>query len=301
MNAISINNLTVKYKKLVAVNDISFNVAKGEIFGIIGPNGAGKTSALESMEGLGRPAKGNIQILDIEEGKWREIHKKIGIQLQETRMQDNLKVTEICELYQSFYDDPADYRGLLDMFELADSKQKLIKRLSGGQRQKLAIVLALIGNPEILFLDEISNGLDPYARVQIWNKIKELRDNGKTIIITTHYMEEAELLCDRVCMMVGGTIKAMGTLNDLILQADLPIRITLEIPDDKINLIEMPADVDGTATERGVRIDVRAPMQISAAISAISSQAEILDIDIAKPSLEDVFFKLTGAALGVTS
>lgn len=127
MNAISIKNLTVKYKDLVAVDDVSFDVAKGEIFGIIGPNGAGKTSALESMEGLGRPSKGSIRLLDIDEGNWREIHKKIGIQLQETKMQDNLKVSEVCSLYQSFYDNPSEYGGLLDMFEMTESKNKLIK------------------------------------------------------------------------------------------------------------------------------------------------------------------------------
>lgn len=281
MEAISIKNLTVKYKDLVAVNCISFSVEKGEIFGIIGPNGAGKTSTIECIEGLRKHQDGEITILGGSTSNRASLYHKVGVQLQETRLHDKLKVIEIIKLFQSFYENPADYNELLEIFDLQGHVNHFARKLSGGQQQRLAIILALMGNPEIVILDEISTGLDPAGRIQIWDLIKKLRDSGKTILMTTQYMEEAEYLCDRVCMIVKGKIRAIGTLNDLIEKADMPIRILL-------------------TKEKGktIELTVRNPEEIYPAIKNAALNDEVLDIKITKPNLQDIFLKLTGESLG---
>lgn len=300
MEAISISGLTVKYKDLVAVDNVSFSVKRGEIFGIIGPNGAGKTSALECIEGLRKAKEGEITVFGQKIRSRPEFYSKVGVQLQETRLQDNMRVSEIIDLYKSFYPVSADGDELLERFDLAQKKKSAIKRLSGGQRQKLAIILALIGNPEILILDEISTGLDPHARLQIWEKIRELKAGGKTILMTTHFMEEAEQLCDRVCLLADGRIKAIGTLPEMIEQADLPIVITVSAAEEELNKLKIPAAPKGAAIEKcggTMTVRFRQPEMLSDLIKWICISARIDDISISKPRLEDVFFKLTGASL----
>lgn len=302
MEAISVNNLTIQYNKLIAVDDISFSVKQGEIFGIIGPNGAGKTSTLECMEGLRQYKSGSIQILGADARHREKFYTKVGIQLQETKFQDNIKVSELLSLYQSFYANPADSNELLEQFDLLEKKHTFVKRLSGGQRQKLAIILALIGNPEVLILDEISTGLDPYARVQIWEKIMGLNKKGKTILLTTHFMEEAEQLCNRVCLLVDGKIKANGTLDEMVKQAELFIKITVYASEDelkKINIAKAPNGIKTGILHNRAELSLSNPSQISLALAWVCGQAQIDDIDLYKPKLEDVFLKLTGAKLEV--
>lgn len=304
MNAIEVRNLTVTYGSLSAVDNVSFSVEQGEIYGIIGPNGAGKTSTLECMEGLRLSKGGEIKILGSDSRDRSAFYKKVGIQLQETKFQDNIKVKELLALYGSFYENPVDADALLAQFELTEKKNTFVKRLSGGQRQKLAIILALIGNPEILVLDEISTGLDPHARVQIWDKIKELNRQGITILMTTHFMEEAEQLCDRVCLLVNGKIKASGTLAEMVEQADLKIKITaFADPSELANLhIEnAPTNIHIKIFDDRAELSLTDAAHISEAMSWVCSQIKITDIDLYKPKLEDVFLKLTGASLGAES
>ena len=300
MDAIQVENLTVRYGKIIAVDDISFTVKKGEIFGIIGPNGAGKTSTLECLEGLRTYKSGRIEVLGEDVRMRDKLYDKVGIQLQETKFQDNIKVAELLNLYESFYEKPVDTDELLKNFDLFEQKNAFVKKLSGGQRQKLAIILALVGNPDVLVLDEISTGLDPHARVQIWRKIKALNEAGKTILLTTHFMEEAQHLCDRVCLLVDGKIKASGTLAEVVALADLQIKITAYAPEAELKKLEnlsAPTDIHVQQFDDHVCLSFKERLQIGKAMALLSQHIQVQDMELYKPSLEDVFLKLTGAKL----
>ena len=300
MDAIHVENLTVRYGKVTAVDDISFTVKKGEIFGIIGPNGAGKTSTLECLEGLRTYKGGRIEVLG-EDARMRDkLYDKVGIQLQETKFQDNIKVAELLGLYETFYEKPVNTDELLKNFDLFEQKNAFVKKLSGGERQKLAIILALVGNPDVLVLDEISTGLDPHARVQIWRKIKALNEAGKTILLTTHFMEEAQHLCDRVCLLVDGKIKASGTLEEVVALADLQIKITAYAPEAELKKLEnvsTPTDINMQQFADHVCLTFTERLQIGKAMAWLSQHIQVQDMELYKPSLEDVFLKLTGAKL----
>ena len=292
---IETKGLTVKYKDLVAVDNISFEVMPNEIFGIIGPNGAGKTSTLECLEGLNRSYSGQISVSGIDPGNRKELYRHIGVQLQEASFPDLMKVEELCRLFSSFYQNPTDYRELLERFGLADKKKSYIKKLSGGQRQKVSILAALIANPQIVFLDELTTGLDPQARIDLWELIKSLRGEGKTILMTTHYMEEAEYLCDRVCMMVRGKIAAMGTVKELIGQAGIGQKITFSSPDVKtqdLMGIDQVTDVkvhDGIIEVSGTGSNLLRDVTVYLTEHGLSFE----NLSSKNPGLEDVFLKLT--------
>ncbi len=212
-----VSHVTKQYGKLIAVKDVSFEIERGEIFGLLGPNGAGKTTTIEMMEGLRRPDSGSIKIygLDpIREGN--KLREQIGVQLEVSSLYSKIKVKEALDLFSSFYQRPSDIKSLLRMMSLERKANSYFKELSHGQKQRLAITLALINDPKILFFDEATIGLDPQARRKIWTLMKKIRTEGKTIILTTHYMEEAERLCDRVAIIDRGEIVALGTPNNLI-------------------------------------------------------------------------------------
>jgi len=300
---ISVNGLTVKYKDLVAVNNISFEVKKGEIFGIIGPNGAGKTSTIECLEGLKRQAEGKVDILGINPANRRKLYEHIGVQLQEASFPDDIKVEELCRMFSSFYDTPADYHVLLERFEMADKKKAYVKKLSGGQKQKVSIVVALIANPQIVFLDELTTGLDPQARISMWELIKYLRDEGKTIFMTTHFMDEAEYLCDRVCMMVKGEIAAIGTVKELVTQAKLNQKISFSSNNASKETLQ---SINGVVhvTQNGNVFELHgngANFQRDIVRYLTENDIEFDDLSSTKPGLEDVFLKLTGYRLGETA
>ena len=214
---IKVKSLSKKYNGLKAVNHISFDVYEGEIFGILGPNGAGKTTAIEMMEGLRDIDTGDILIdnIDIDKNpiKAKEI---LGIQLQESEYFDHLNVCEILMLFGSFYEKTVNPKDLLDRVELSSKGKSLVKQLSGGQKQRLSIALTLVNDPKILFLDEPTTGLDPQARRIMWEFIKNLQNENKTVILTTHYMEEAETLCNRVAIMDEGKILTINSPDNLI-------------------------------------------------------------------------------------
>ncbi|MFB4275451.1 ABC transporter ATP-binding protein [Nonomuraea sp. MTCD27] len=203
-----------------AVDGVSLRVARGEIFGIAGPNGAGKTTLVECMSGLRRPDGGTLRVLGLDpQNDRRELLQRIGAQLQEAALPDAIKVGEALRMYASFYDKPADWRALMSEWGLADRKGERFANLSGGWKQRLFIALALVGNPEVVFLDELTTGLDPAARRTTWGQIREMRDRGVTVVLVTHFMDEAEALCDRLAVICRGRVVAEGSPRELIAQA----------------------------------------------------------------------------------
>ena len=219
-NVICVRNVEKSFGNRKVVKGISFEEKKGEVFGLLGHNGAGKSTTIDLILGLKEPDKGETEILGLKASKNRkQVFEKVGVQLQQTQYQANITVEEACVEYGSLYDNPADYEDLLTRFGLSDYKKNLISKLSGGERQKLSVVLALIGNPEIVFLDELTTGLDVVARREVWKTLKRLKDEGLTILLTTHYMEEAEALCDRLFIIKTGSEVISGTVEEVVEQS----------------------------------------------------------------------------------
>lgn len=209
---IEVTNLRKAYGAKVAVEDVSFRVEEGEIFGVLGPNGAGKTTTVESIAGLRVGDSGSVRVAGLD--PWTDragVTRLLGVQLQESQLQPKLRVAEAVELYASFYDDPADGAELLDRLGLAEHRDRPFAKLSGGQQQRLAIALALVGRPRVVILDELSTGLDPRARREVWELVRDLRTSGVTVLLVTHSMEEAESLCDRIAIIDGGRVAALDT------------------------------------------------------------------------------------------
>lgn len=222
MPIIEVNNLHKRYGDTVAVDDVSFAVDKGEIFGILGPNGAGKTTTVESIEGVRTPDGGTVTVLGLDPRRDRtELRQRVGVQLQHSELPDRIKVWEALELYASFYRDPVDWERLMEDLGISGKRNTAFKKLSGGQQQRLSIALALVGNPEVAVLDELTTGLDPHARREVWRLIKGIRDRGVTVVLVTHFMEEAERLCDRVAVIDSGRVAAIDTPAGLVAQAPI--------------------------------------------------------------------------------
>jgi ABC-2 type transport system ATP-binding protein len=222
-NVIEVENLHKSYGSTVAVADVSFSVAPGEVFGILGRNGAGKTTTVECLVGLRTPDRGRIRVLGRDPQRdHAELTRRVGVQLQDNHLPERLRVGEAMRLYQSFYPDPADSRELLAQLGLAGKEKTAYGKLSGGQKQRLAIALALVGRPRIAVLDELTTGLDPHARRDTWDLIAEVRENGVTIVLVTHFMPEAERLCDRIAVIDAGRVLTIGTPGELIERAGQP-------------------------------------------------------------------------------
>lgn len=214
---IQVNNLTKSFSGRKVINDLSFEVYKGEVFALLGHNGAGKSTTIDLILGLKSLDEGNATILGMDAVKHRKkIFEKVGVQLQHTEYQNMMTVEEACMEYASLYKKPSDYKELLHSFGLSDLKKSYINKLSGGEKQKLSVVLALIGNPEIVFLDELTTGLDVAARREVWRTLKHLKEKGLTIFLTTHYMEEAQALCDHVCIIKSGEKVIEGTIAEIV-------------------------------------------------------------------------------------
>src|SRR6204780_4935678 len=228
---VEIAHLRKTYGSLVAVDDVSFSVAEGEIFGLLGPNGAGKTTTAECAIGLRSPDLGTIRLMGLDpHADADQIHEIVGVQLQASALPDKLRVGEILDMYRSFYREPADVGELIEVLGLAGKRKDYYRSLSGGQRQRLAVALALIGQPRIAVLDEMTTGLDPQARRDAWGLIEGIRNRGVTIVLVTHFMEEAERLCDRVALIDHGRIIALGPPEHLGEQASTSKRVRLRAP-----------------------------------------------------------------------
>jgi ABC-2 type transport system ATP-binding protein len=217
---IEVQGLYKRYGSTVAVDGVSLAIPAGEIFGIVGPNGAGKTTTVECIQGLRRPDAGSVRVLGLDPRRQaKTLRRRIGAQLQQAALPDRLKVQEALDLYASLYPDPADPRALLEEWGLTDKRSTAFAGLSGGQRQRLFIALALVGRPEVVFLDELTAGLDPHARRDTWQQIRAVQARGVTVVLVTHFMDEAERLCDRVAVLDRGRVLALGTPRALTVDA----------------------------------------------------------------------------------
>lgn len=290
------------YKTIKAVDGISFEVYESEIFGLLGPNGAGKTTTLEMIEGLRKPDSGEAYFKDINIVKNPASAKElIGVQLQATQLFETLTVMEILKLFQSFYTKKQDLEKILKDVSLVEKRDARVRELSGGQQHRLSLALALINDPEIIFLDEPTTGLDPQARHTMWDVISELRSLGKTIVITTHYMEEAEVLCDRLAIMDHGKIIEMDTPQALIKRHQPHSRIefttTIPVKPDIMRAIEGVHQF--TQGNGSIVLTTKNPQVTVSELLRIAEDSDLGldDLHIRRPTLEDVFLHLTGRSL----
>ena len=286
------------YGRTVAVDEVSFDVQPGEIFGLIGPNGAGKTTTMECVEGLRAPDRGAISVLGLDPVRHRHaLQERIGVQLQEAQLQKRITVAEAVDLWASLYRKPLDGDRLIEQLGLSDKRRAWFMTLSGGQKQRLFIALALINDPELVFLDELTTGLDPQARRAIWDLVRGIRQRGKTVLLTTHLMEEAERLCDRVAIIDRGRIIDIGAPAELV-RRHCPERTVIVATEDVSAAERFRAlpQVQSVSRE-GLRFTIRGRGDdlVTEVIHCLAEhRLRVTDFRTDVPTLEDVFLKLTG-------
>lgn len=295
---IEVNDLVKQYPGVHAVDGISFSVRRGEIFGMLGPNGAGKTTTIECVEGLRQPDQGTIQVLDLNPRQdGYSLREQIGIQFQSAALPDRIKVWEALDLFAAFYKKSVDWHPLLTKMGLDDKYSAYLSKLSGGQKQRVFIALALINNPEIVFLDELTTGLDPQSRRAMWDLVREIQSQGKTVFLTTHFMEEAERLCDRVAIVDHGKIVALDSPQNLIDSLGDESRVVFET-DEVIDTAPVSSLPGVTRVERrGEQVVVYGKRDglIGKVANALETAGILYNnIRSEQPNLEDVFLKLTG-------
>ncbi len=297
---IEVTGLTKRYGGQAVVDGISFHVEAGEIFGILGPNGAGKTTAVECLEGLRKRDGGQVRILGLDpRTDAHPLHERIGVQLQETQLPEKLKVREALELYASFYPNPADWRELLSRWGLAGKSNASFAKLSGGQKQRLFIALALVGNPEVVFLDELTAGLDPGARRATWDLISQVRAQGVTVVLVSHFMDEVEELCDRVAILERGRIAALDTPAGLVDRAggEYRVRFRPMAPLAEQSLAALPGVV--SVTRRGGQVELFGTGDFASAVTAELARRQVVvaDLRIEGRSLDSAYVALTGRTM----
>ena len=290
-------NLRKQYGSTIAVDDISFNVQQGEIFCIVGPNGAGKSTTVESIMGLRQPDSGAIRVLGMNPQKEEQhLRQRIGIQLQQAALPERLKVWEALDLYASFYNKTVSWEKLLGDWGLDEKRNAAFKNLSGGQKQRLFIALALLNDPEMVFLDELTTGLDPQARRATWDAVRAIRDQGKTVVLVTHFMDEAEELADRIAIIDQGKIVAIDTPQALIqnLQAGMRVRFTNGNGYDPQLLSQVTGVTE--VEQRGKQVIVQGNGALLAHVATALAEHNITptDLRVEQADLEDVFLALTG-------
>jgi ABC-2 type transport system ATP-binding protein len=297
---IEVDGLVKRYNGRPVVDGVTFSVEEGEVFGILGPNGAGKTTIVESIEGLRKPDGGRIRVLGFDPAtEGDEIHQRLGAQLQESRLPDRIKVWEALDLYSSFYRSPAHWPDLLDQLGLADKRDARFKSLSGGQKQRLSIALALVGNPEIAILDELTTGLDPQARRDTWDLIEDLKKRGITIVLVTHYMEEAERLADRLALIDGGKVVAIDTPAGLVARTS-PEQIIRFLPSVPIEISLLTGLPEVNSVHRnGTEIVVRGTGDVVTTVitQLVRHQVVAKQLRVEQVTLDDAFVALTGRRL----
>ncbi len=292
---VRVTNLVKRYGSLAAVDDVSFAIREGEIFGIIGPNGAGKTTTVECISGLRVPDSGSISVCGLSPQRERDkIREFVGVQLQESSLPPRLKVGEALELFAAFYSDPLDPHEVLESLGVKDIERVAFKKLSGGQKQRVSIALALVGNPRIAILDELTTGLDPEARRNIWAVIERMRERGVTVILVTHFMDEAETLCDRVALIDRARLRILDT----------PEAIAAEAGGNRVRFVpSRPVDDETLYAVRGVQVVERKDRYVSVtgtgdlAASLINALAaggvQVSELEARRGNLDDAFVRLT--------
>ena len=295
-DVVTVEHLGMRYGDLIAVDDVSFSVRRGEIFGILGPNGAGKTTTVECIGGLREPGSGQISVLGLHPGRDSDrLREVVGIQLQASQLPDKLKVGEALELFASFYSEPADVHSLLGLLGLSDKRDDRFAQLSGGQRQRLSIALALVGRPQVAILDELTTGLDPRARRDTWELIESVRDQGVTILLVTHFMEEAQRLCDRVALFNRGRLVTVDSPAGLAAQSGTDQRVGF-IPSEPLQdewLLVLPEVRD--VSHHGERVEIAGTGNLVGEVARVLIAHGIApdNLRVEQTSLEDAFVALT--------
>jgi ABC-2 type transport system ATP-binding protein len=295
--AVIVRGLRCSYGATEALKGIDLEIARGEIFALLGPNGAGKTTTIEILEGFRRRSGGEVSVLGVDPAHggraWRG---RIGVVLQESRPEPELAVRECVALYAGYYEHPRDIDETIALVGLGDLADRRCEQLSGGQQRRLDVALALVGDPELVFLDEPTTGFDPAARRAAWELVADLRSLGKTIVLTTHYMEEAERLADRIAVLAAGEIVASGTPQTLGARELMDARISFTLPDG-VALDELPAALEADAADVARLVRLRAPDPVSKLLAltswAVERDLPLPDLDVRRPSLEDVYLELT--------
>lgn len=296
---VAARDLRKRYGSVEALRGVSFEIGKGEVFGLLGPNGAGKTTTIEILEGLRRADSGSVTVCGFDPAREAAgLKQRVGAQLQATVLPDKIRVEEALRLYASFYAKPMPVDRLIERFGLEEKRRAYFEKLSGGQKQRLALALTMVNDPELVLLDEPTAGLDAMVRREIYSLIEHLRADGRTVLLTTHYIEEAERLCDRVAVVDEGRVIAMGTPRELVEGSGRGVRV--EVRASKPLPLERIRRMDGVtgAEERDGLYSLDAQIVPKAVVALVhlleEEHAELLDLHIARPSLEDVFVQMTG-------
>jgi ABC-2 type transport system ATP-binding protein len=296
-SVIEVDNLRKRYGSHVAVADVSFQVAQGEIFGLLGRNGAGKTTTVECLQGLRHADGGRVRVLGLDpQRQTQQLRRRIGCQLQEAALPDRLRVWEALDLFASLAPTGSDWRVLMQQWGLADKRTASFAGLSGGQRQRLFVALALVNDPEVVFLDELTQGLDPAARRVAWALIRAIRERGATVVLITHYMDEAEQLCDRIAVVDGGRVVATDTPQGLISRFGGPVRVMFTPDGHDVRFLEDLSQVRSVRW-RGTRVEAEGTGPVLALVAAELVARGLVppDLRVEQPTLEDVFLRLTDA------
>ena len=300
MAIIEVTDLVKRYGDTVAVDGVSFTVDEGEIFGILGPNGAGKTTTVECVVGLRAADSGTITVDGLDPRRDRDgVRRRVGVQSQESELPERMKVREALDLYSSFYSDPADWRQLMERLGLGPKRDTEFRNLSGGQKQRLSVALALVGNPRIAVLDELTTGLDPQARRDTWSLVEQIRDSGVTVVLVTHFMEEAERLCDRLAVIDSGRVVAIDSPAGLVSRVDgeQRVRFRPSAPLDPTLLSGLPEVAD--VAVHGTQVVVTGKGNLLHAVTSVLAREQIVaaELRIEQTSLDDAFVELTGRKL----
>jgi ABC-2 type transport system ATP-binding protein len=299
-DVVEVAGLTKHYGTVLAVDDVGFDVAAGEIFGLLGRNGAGKTTTVECVQGLRRPDAGRIRVLGLDPvADAGRLRRRIGSQLQQSALPDRMRVWEALDLFGSLVSSTVDHRLLLDQWGLTAKRNSPFASLSGGQRQRLFVALALVSDPEVVFLDEMTTGLDPAARRVAWQLIREIADRGTTVVLVTHFMEEAEHLCDRVAVMADGRLVALGTPRALVNEYVPQMRVTFRTDCPDVSWLNDLAAVR-RVRRHGARVEVEGVDPVLALVAAALVNHGVIprDLQVEQPTLEDAFLRLSGMNAG---
>lgn len=296
MPAIEVTQLHKRYRDTIAVDDVSLTVESGEVMGVLGRNGAGKTTTVETIAGIRRPDRGEVRVMGLHPIRQRrELRQVLGVQIQSAYLHGALTVRELVHLYRTFYPNPVDGAELIESVGLTDQRNQRFEKLSGGQQQRLSVALALVGNPQVVILDELTNGLDPEARRKIWALVERLRDRGVTILLVSHLMEEVERLCDRVALIDAGRVIAMDTPTGLIKQAGLTETVTFRAEAFDPSVFDRVAVINDVEV-RGNQVTVAGAGDLLQAVSTalVTHGVIATETRLRQPTLDDAFLTLTG-------